>query len=127
MSRHLARLVAALGMMVGACSTPPEPPPPTRLVYLDQGWSPNKRTIYYYTPQGTELHGLRYEWFRYLELAGSRELLADPHVLSRFGFLYEPEQFAPDYEPPPFNPGNLPVGLTYHRDAASGEALLDVT
>jgi mono/diheme cytochrome c family protein len=125
-TRRLAWLAAALGVAVIACGTPPEPPQPRRLVFLDQGWSNKARDIYYYTPQGTELHRLRYEWFRYLELAGSRERLADPHVLSRFGFLYAPEQFTPGYEPPPFNPANLPVGLTHHRDAASGEAMLDI-
>lgn len=126
MTGRAARLIVLLVASATACSLPPEPPPTTRLVHLDQGWSPRQRAIYYYTPQGTELHGLRYEWFRYLELAGSRELLADPRVLVRFGFLFSPEQFDPGYEPPPYNPGNLPVGLTYHRDAASGEAMLDI-
>ena len=100
-------LAAALAVLAAACSMPDEPPPTTRLVYLDDGWSPSERNIYYYTPQGTELHGLRYEWFRYLELAGSRQLLADPRILSRFGFLYAPEQFNPGYQPPSFNPGNM--------------------
>ena len=76
-----ARLVAAaLGALVLACRMPPEPPQTRRLVYLDDGWSPDERNIYYYTPQGTEMHGLRYEWFRYLELAGSRDRLAHPVV-----------------------------------------------
>jgi len=123
----IARLVAALGLAVIACGTPPDRPPPTRLRHLHQGWSRHDRTVFYYTPQGTELHGLRYQWFRHLELAGSRDRLADPRVLSRFGFLYDPAQFDPHYEPSSFNPGNLPVGLTYHHDASSGEAMLDVT
>jgi len=126
MRRSLARLAVALAATTLACGAPPEPPP-TRLVYLDQGWSRADRTFYYYTPQGTELHGLRYEWFRYLELPSSRRRLADPQALAGFGFLYDPEQFDPDYEPPASNPGNLPVGFTYHRDRASGEPLLDIT
>ena len=50
-----------------------------------------------------------------------------PRVLSRWGFLYEPSQFDPDAEPPPYNPANLPVGFTSHRDPISGEAMLDIT
>lgn len=125
MSRAL--LLATLLAGAVACGTPPEQPPPRRLVHLDQGWSERDRAIYYYTPQGTELHGVRYNWFTALELPGSRKRLADPRVLSRWGFLYEPSQFDPDAEPPPWNPGNLPVGFAAHRDAIGGEAMLDIT
>jgi cytochrome c5 len=127
--RRAAAIV--LGLVLGgvvACGGPPDRPQPTRLTYLDgQGWSARDRAIYYYTPQGTELHGLRYNWFRYLELPFSRERLADPELLARWGFLYDPEQLLPGYEPPPYNPGNLPVGFTAHVDAKSGEALLGLT
>jgi cytochrome c5 len=125
MSRSV--LLATLLACAVACGTPPETRPPRQLVHLDQGWSDRDRAIYYYTPQGTELHGLRYNWFTALELPGSRQRLADPRVLSRWGFLYEPSQFDPDADPPPWNPGNLPVGFTSHRDAISGEAMLDIT
>lgn len=125
--RRRVALLAVAWALAAACSAPPEPPRSTTLRFVDQGWTEDDRALFYYTPQGTELHGLRYDWFRALELAGSRERLADPRVLSRFGFLYDPRQFDPDYAPPPYNPANLPVGLTFHRDAASGEAMLDIT
>ena len=56
--------------------------PPSKLVYANPGWTQRDRQIYYYTPQGTELHGLRYRWFQELELAGSRKKLADPELLA---------------------------------------------
>jgi mono/diheme cytochrome c family protein len=100
-----------------------------QLVYLDQGerWTPRERAIYYYTPQGTELNGVRYSWFRSLERANSQEAFAAPENLSRFGFLYAPEQFNPGYDGGAYNPGNLPVGFTYHADERGGDALLDIT
>src|SRR5262245_55714403 len=100
-----------------------------QLIYLDQGarWTPRERALYYYTPQGTELNGVRYSWFRYLERVGSTERFASPENLSRFGFLYAPEQFNPAYDGGPTNPGNLPVGFTYHADEGGGDALLDIT
>lgn len=117
---------AALCALVG-CGGPPERPQPRRLVHAKQGWTARDRAVYYYTPQGTELRGLRYEWFRYLEMPFSRERLADPEILARFGFLYDPEQLAPGYEPPPYNPANLPVGFTSHVDRLSGEAVLGLS
>jgi RoxA-like, cytochrome c-like len=121
---HALGLVAILA---AACNLPPAREYPAEIVYLDQGWTDVERANYYYTPQGTELHGLRYEWFRYLELPFSEQRLADPSFLVRFGFLYDPEQFHPGYEPPPYNPANLPVGFTYHADRNGGFAVLDIT
>jgi mono/diheme cytochrome c family protein len=118
--------VLALGGAL-ACSGPPERPQPKQLVHAEQGWSERDRAIYYYTPQGTELHGLRYAWFRALEMPSGRDRLADPRMLARFGFLYDPEALAPGYTPPPYNPANLPVGFTSHVDAGSGEAMLGIT
>ena len=56
------------------CPEPALPPvsQPAKVVYANPGWSQHDRQIYYYTPQGTELYGLRYRWFLHLELAGSR-------------------------------------------------------
>jgi cytochrome c5 len=116
----------ALDVAVG-CGGPPDRDQPRRLVHTKQGWTKRDRATYYYTPQGTELRGLRYSWFRYLEMPFSRERLADPEILARFGFLYDPEQLAPGYEPPPYNPANLPVGFTSHVDRVSGEAVLGLS
>ncbi len=94
---------------------------PEQLHYLDQ-WSPQARQTYYYTPQGTQVKGLRYDWFTALELPFSRERFATPEYLARFGFLIDPEQ-----KPSEVNPGNLPVGFARHQDDETGANYLDVT
>ena len=40
--------------------------PPQQLHYLDQ-WTQADRQTYYYTPQGTQVKGLHYDWFSALE------------------------------------------------------------
>jgi mono/diheme cytochrome c family protein len=111
------------------CNRGPQFSIPAQLVHLDQGprWTAKERAVFYYTPQGTELHGLRYAWFLALEQVKGRELFSAPANLARFGFLYSPEQMLAVYQPPAYNPGNLPVGFTHHKDNLSGDALLDVT
>ncbi|WP_298188898.1 cytochrome c [uncultured Pseudomonas sp.] len=94
---------------------------PDTLHYLDQ-WSAEKRQTYYYTPQGTQVKGLRYEWFSALELPLSTDKFAAPDYLARFGFLIDPAQQAT-----PLNPGNLPVGFARHADAETGEHYLDIS
>ncbi|CAD5110384.1 c-type cytochrome [Zestomonas carbonaria] len=95
--------------------------PPTELRYLSQ-WSPEARQTYYYTPQGTRVKGLRYDWFVALELPFSRDRLAEPSYLARFGFLVDPDQQASA-----LNPGNLPVGFARHSDDETGDQYLDIT
>ena len=50
----------------------PEYAKPEKMVHLDQ-WSPAERETYYYTPQGTQVKGLRYDWFTHLEQPFSRD------------------------------------------------------
>ena len=66
---------------------------PQQLHYQDQ-LSPADRQTYYYTPQGTQVKGLRYNWFSALELPFSQQPFAAPEYLARFGFLVEPQQKA---------------------------------
>lgn len=94
---------------------------PTQLHYLQQ-WDEQARQTYYYTPQGTQVKGLRYDWFTALELPFSRDKFAAPDHLARFGFLTDPQQHASTQ-----NPGNLPVGFARHEDAKSGAAFLDIS
>ncbi|MFL6534493.1 MAG: di-heme-cytochrome C peroxidase, partial [Pseudomonas sp.] len=75
-----------------------------------------------FTPQGTQVKGLRYDWFTALELPFSQQRFASPEYLARFGFLVDPAQKAT-----PDNPGNLPVGFTRHQNAGSSEQYLDIT
>jgi mono/diheme cytochrome c family protein len=95
--------------------------PVQQVHYLDQ-WSAAERQTYYFTPQGTQVKGLRYEWFTALELPFSQQRFASPEYLARFGFLVDPAQKAT-----PLNPGNLPVGFTRHQNAGSNQQYLDIT
>jgi hypothetical protein len=122
--KYLPLLLLA-GVLAGCDG--PDFKPIKNLVYLNQSdsWGPRERALYYYTPQGTMLHRLRYSWFEHLETS-SGERVAEPRHLARFGFLYSPEQFDPNFDAGALNPGNLPVGFTHHR-GADGEDMLDVT
>jgi hypothetical protein len=95
--------------------------PPQQVHYLNQ-WTEEERQTYYFTPQGTQVKGLRYEWFQALELPFSQQRFASPDYLARFGFLVDPRQKAT-----PNNPGNLPVGFARHRNPGSPEQYLDIT
>jgi hypothetical protein len=95
--------------------------PAQQVHYLEQ-WSAADRQTYYFTPQGTQVKGLRYEWFGALELPFSQQRFAAPEYLARFGFLIDPAQKAT-----PNNPGNLPVGFARHQNPGSQEQFLDIT
>ncbi len=109
-------------VLLSACGEPLPDNEVDEIVYVDQGWSPGERLVFYYTPQGTQLYGLRYSWFINLNRPFSEERFADPNYLAKLGFLVDPCQ-----ESCVANPGNLPVGFTQHVDADTGEALLDIT
>jgi len=117
----LAVLAAAVGLYFVAYPNLPEYEAPEALHYLEQ-WDATQRQTYYYTPQGTQVKGLEYDWFRALELPFSRDKFATPDYLARFGFLVDPAQKATA-----LNPGNLPVGFARHEDDETGRAYLDVT
>lgn len=95
---------------------------PVEQVHYLQQWSEEDRQTYYFTPQGTQVKGLRYEWFQALELPFSEQRFAAPDYLARFGFLIDPQQQAT-----PNNPGNLPVGFARHQNPGSSEQYLDIT
>ncbi|WP_282411435.1 di-heme-cytochrome C peroxidase [Pseudomonas sp. PS02303] len=95
--------------------------PAQQVHYLEQ-WSAADRQTYYFTPQGTQVKGLRYDWFNELELPFSEQRFATPEYLARFGFLIDPEQKAT-----PNNPANLPVGFARHQNPGSQDEFLDIT
>ncbi|WP_283188791.1 di-heme-cytochrome C peroxidase [Pseudomonas sp. PMCC200344] len=95
--------------------------PVQQVHYLEQ-WSVADRETYYFTPQGTQVKGLRYDWFKALELPLSQQRFAAPEYLARFGFLIDPSQ-----KPTPNNPGNLPVGFARHQNPGSQDEFLDIT
>ncbi|QZA96503.1 cytochrome c [Pseudomonas mandelii] len=95
--------------------------PAQQVHYLEQ-WSAADRQTYYFTPQGTQVKGLRYDWFKELELPFSEQRFAAPEYLARFGFLIDPEQKAT-----PNNPANLPLGFARHQNPGSQDEFLDIT
>lgn len=129
--RLLLRLMAVIAVLLGlglavvlyyvANPKLPAYTPAQQVHYLEQ-WSAADRQTYYFTPQGTQVKGLRYEWFGALELPFSQQRFAAPEYLARFGFLIDPAQKAT-----PNNPGNLPVGFARHQNPGSQEQFLDIT
>ncbi|GIZ11745.1 di-heme-cytochrome C peroxidase [Pseudomonas sp. NCCP-436] len=116
-------LIAVLAAVLYYIANPnlPAYEQPSQLHYLQQ-WSDEQRQTYYYTPQGTTVKGLRYDWFVALEMPFGTEKFARPDYLARFGFLSDPQQ-----QPTELNPGNLPVGFARHLDDESGEHFLDIS
>ena len=68
----------ALAVVVYYIANPklPDYVPVEQVHYLDQ-WDAADRQTYYFTPQGTQVKGLRYEWFSALELPLSSSKFAD--------------------------------------------------
>lgn len=99
-------------------------PKPDQIVYLDQGWGPDAnspdRQSYYFTPQGTTLKGLRYDWFVKLERPWGRQLFSDPEHMRSYGFWL-------DAEASEKNPDHLPVGFAKHFDPELDDYVLDIS
>jgi hypothetical protein len=87
----------------------------TKVVYLDQGWSPQGSLQFYFTSQGSQI--LPYEWFLVLEQPDSQKLFRDPQNLSRFRYLTQ--------NPDALNPDGLPVGFV--KDNGRDRAWLGFT
>ncbi len=125
--RVLTLIVVLLGLVLAVVlyyvANPKLPfyTPAEQVHYLDQ-WSEEERQTYYFTPQGTQVKGLRYKWFQALELPFSEQRFASADYLARFGFLIDPQQTATAN-----NPGNLPVGFARHQIPGSSEQYLDIT
>ncbi|SDH80788.1 di-heme-cytochrome C peroxidase [Pseudomonas panipatensis] len=124
----LALLLGAVALWYVAHPNVPEYTPPQTLTLLPQ-WDQQARERYYYTPQGTQVKGLHYDWFTALRQPFSDERFAAPANLARYGFLIDPEQLKPQQPGAidPNNPGNLPVGFSRHQDSANGPWYLDIT
>ena len=76
--------------------------PTDKVIFLDQGWTPEIRKGYYHISQGTTV--LPYDIFLNLEAAGSQELFRSDANSERYGLT-------PDAADPQWNPDGLPIGL----------------
>src|ERR1700740_2822397 len=73
-----------------------------KVLFLDQGWTPEIRESYYTISQGTTV--LPYDIFLSLEAAGTQELFRSDANSERYGLT-------PDPANPQWNPDGLPIGL----------------
>ena len=87
-----------------------------------QGWCEDYRQVYYRMPQGTTFFGLRYDWVANLERPVGRTKLLTRDYMESIGYIYDGAKL-----PNPDNPADLPIGLTWHLDAESGQKILDVS
>ncbi|PRW95735.1 hypothetical protein C7A07_25605, partial [Pseudomonas fragi] len=96
-SRVLLLILIALGLILAVVlyyTINPKLPDyvPVEQVHYQDQWSAADRQTYYFTPQGTQVKGLHYDWFTALELPFSEQRFATPAYLARFGFLVDPKQ-----------------------------------
>jgi len=73
-----------------------------KVIFLDQGWTPEIRESYYHISQGTTV--LPYDIFLSLEAAGTQELFRSDANSERYGLTADPAN-------PQWNPDGLPIGL----------------
>jgi hypothetical protein len=102
-------------------------PPPEHfdaMRYLDQGWGLDRespdRELYYFTAQGSGMHGVRYKWFVNLERPFHKERFADPDHLRSLNFIVDPAAT-------PANPDQLPVGFARRYDDTVKDDVVDIT
>ena len=92
--------------------------------YLNQGWGLDRespgRELFYYTPQGTRMHGVRYSWFVNLELPFSKKRMTDPDHMRALNFIVDPAAT-------PANPDHLPVGFARRYDDTIHDSVVDIT
>ncbi len=89
--------------------------PVSKVVYLDQGWSPAESLKFYFTSQGSQI--IPYNWFLALEQADSQTLFRDNQNILKYRYLPQ----LPDAS----NPDGLPVGFV--ADEASNRRWLGLT
>jgi hypothetical protein len=89
--------------------------PVTKLVYLEQNWTPAQSVQFYFTTQGSQI--LPYDWFLALEQPDTTTLFHDNQNILKYRYL--PQQ------PGALNPDGLPVGLV--ADKGVGRTWMGMT
>ncbi len=87
----------------------------TKVVYLDQNWSPAESNQFHFTAQGSQI--IPYDWFLALEQADSTTPFRDNQNFLKYRYLAQ--------NPGPLNPDGLPVGFV--SDQGVGRAWLGLT
>jgi hypothetical protein len=87
----------------------------TKLVYLQQNWTPGESTRFYFTPQGSQI--IPYNWFLALEQVDSTTPFLDNQNVLKYRYLPQ--------NPGPLNPDGLPVGFV--ADPGVGRKWLGMT
>ena len=98
-------MLVGMALLAGCNADREEPKQDTEkhpeIAYLDQGWSSDLRTRYYFDPQGSRL--IPYDWFVALEQPDSDRPFIDPAHVEALGYLAA--------APGPMNPDGLPIGF----------------
>ena len=100
----------------------PDDPNNDLMIPAYQGWCDTERQHYYRLPQGTNFFGLQYDWITALEKPVGKKPLITRAYMQQLGYIYDPSS-----KVNPNNPGDLPIGLTWHYDRSSGAKILDVS
>ena len=75
--------------------------PVTKVVYLEQNWSPEESLRFYFTEQGSQI--IPYDWFLALEQVDQVTLFRDNQNILKYRYLPQ--------NPDTMNPDGLPVGF----------------
>jgi alpha-amylase len=87
----------------------------SRIVYVNQNWTPNESHQFHYLPQGSQI--IPYDWFMALEQVDSTTPFHDNQNMLLYRYLPQ--------SPGPLNPDGLPIGFV--RDQGNGRAWLGLT
>ncbi|HYE35436.1 di-heme-cytochrome C peroxidase [Methylocaldum sp.] len=87
-------------------------------VYLNQNWSGDERSRFYFTPQGSYL--LPYAWFLALEQADKNKPFNSPKHIEKLGYLADEDAYTAA------NPDGLPIGFA-KEPVEGGEDWLGLT
>jgi mono/diheme cytochrome c family protein len=92
--------------------------------YLDQGWGLDRespdRELYYFTAQGSGMHGIRYKWFVNLERPFRKQRFTNPDHMRSLNFIVDPAAT-------PANPDQLPIGFARRYDDTVNDDVVDIT
>ena len=86
---------------------PEKPTKPKEVIFLEQGFSDDDRSAFYYLSQGSQL--LPYAWFLALETSDDQTLFRSDDNMRALGYI-------PQVEDSDWNPDGLPIGFVKDDD-----------